>query len=147
VLISSHAPFAPVPPHVAWADAMTFKTVDEATWREVYASPDWAHLDRPYVASLAYVFRVLEDVLEHLPRDAIVVVLGDHQPPSFVMPASDWSVPVHILARDPTLLEPFHRLGYVDGLRPGAAAPRGMELFLADFLAAFDRTTIRAVSR
>jgi hypothetical protein len=146
VLVSSHVPFVPVPPHVAWEDAGTYRSVDQASWDRIYAPPDWRRLDRPYVASLAYVFEALGDFLAHLPRDAVLVLLGDHQPPAFVMPGADWSVPVHILARDPALLEPFRRLGYEDGLLPGNAPPRPMEGFLADFLGAFDRTT-RAASR
>jgi hypothetical protein len=146
VLVSSHVPFVPVPPHVAWDDAGAYRSVDQATWDRIYAPPDWHRLDRPYVASLAYVFRTLEDLVAHLPRDAVLVLLGDHQPPAFVMPGQDWSVPVHVIAREDGLLAPFRRLGYVDGLRPGTAPPRPMEGFLADFLEAFDRTT-RAASR
>ena len=146
VLVSSHVPFVPVPPYVPWDDAGVYHSVDQATWDRIYASPDWRRLDRPYVASLAYVFEALGDLVAHLPRDAILILLGDHQPPAFVMPGADWSVPVHILARDPALLEPFRRLGYRDGLLPGTAAPRPMEGFLADFLSAFDRTP-RAASR
>lgn len=145
-LVSSHVPFAPVPPHVAWEDAGVYESVDEATWERVYASPDWRRLDRPYVESLAYVFRSLGDAIARLRRDAIVIVVGDHQPPAFVLPGADWSVPVHLLARDARLLEPFLRLGYVEGLLPGEAPPRPMERFLADFLAAFDRAT-QAASR
>src|SRR5690606_32596921 len=106
-LVSSHVPFAPVPPHVAWEDAGVYESVDEATWERVYASPDWRRLDRPYVESLAYVFRSLGDAIARLRRDAIVIVVGDHQPPAFVLPGADWSVPVHLLARDARLLEPF----------------------------------------
>lgn len=146
VLVSSHVPFVPVPPHVAWEDAGAYQSIDQATWDRIYTPPDWRRLDRPYVASLAYVFSTLEDVVAHLPRDAVLILLGDHQPPAFVMPGTDWSVPVHILARDAALLEPFRRLGYAEGLLPGAAPPRPMERFLADFLAAFDRTT-QAASR
>jgi hypothetical protein len=144
VLVSSHVPFVPVPPHVPWDDAGAYQSVDQAAWDRIYAQPDWRRLDRPYLASLVYVFRTLEDVVERLPRDAILVLLGDHQPPAFVMPGADWSVPVHILARDAALLDPFRRLGYADGLLPGTAAPRPMERFLADFLKAFDRTTASA---
>jgi hypothetical protein len=141
VLVSSHVPFAPVPPLVAWEDAGAYRTVDEATWKRVYAQPDWNRLDGPYIESLDYVFRVLAEMLAQLPRDAVLVILGDHQPPAFVLPGDDWSVPVHILARDERLLAPFRGLGYAPGVVPHTAvAPRPMEAFLADFLRAMDRT-------
>jgi hypothetical protein len=145
-LVSSHVPFAPVPPHVAWEDAGAYRSVDAPTWERVYASPDWRRLDLPYRESLDYVLRSLADFVAALARDSLLVVLGDHQPPAFVLPGADWSVPIHLIARDPALVEPFRALGYVDGVLPGRAAPRPMEEFLAEFLAAFDRTT-RAASR
>jgi hypothetical protein len=145
-LVSSHVPFVPVPPHVAWEDAGLYRSVDQQTWERVYAAPDWRRLDLPYLESLGYVLRTLEDFVAALARDSVLVVLGDHQPPAFVLPGADWSVPVHILARDAALLEPFRRLGYVEGLLPGPAAPRPMEGFLAEFLLALDRTT-QAASR
>jgi hypothetical protein len=137
-------PFAPVPPYVPWDDAGAFRTVDQRTWDRIYAAPDWRRLDLPYGESLDYVFRALGDFVARLPRETILIVLGDHQPPAFVLAGEDWSVPVHVLARDQALLDPFRRLGYMDGLAPSSVVPRPMERFLADFLKAFDRTTAAA---
>jgi hypothetical protein len=77
-----------------------------------------------------------------MPGDGLVILLGDHQPPAVIggRPEPPWTVPIHVLSRDPDLLAPFIAEGYVSGLFPAQQPPyRGMETFLAWFLAAFDR--------
>jgi hypothetical protein len=140
VLVSSHTPFAPVPPYVAdWRDAGPYKSVSQAEWRRIYREPDWAHLDRPYVASIVYDLQTLSGWLAQVPGDGLVIILGDHQPPGIVSGAtSPWTVPVHVLSRDPALLAPFARQGYTEGaLPPHAGEVKGMESFLGEFLADF----------
>jgi hypothetical protein len=68
-----------------------------------------------------------------------VIILGDHQPPGIVSGAtSPWTVPIHVLSRDPALLAPFARQGYEEGaLPPRTDMVKGMESFLGDFLAGF----------
>ncbi len=44
-------------------------------------------------------------------------------------------MPIHVLSRDPALLEPFRQSGYVAGMTPPATTTNvGMEAFLAWFL-------------
>jgi hypothetical protein len=74
--------------------------------------------------------------------DGLVILLGDHQPPAIVggEPQPPWTVPIHVLSRDPELVALFLAEGYVSSLVPTQAPPhRGMETFLARFLAGFDR--------
>jgi hypothetical protein len=143
VLVSSHIPFAPLPPYlVDWADAGTFATVPNTAWGEINRAPDWSALSSGYLKSLQYDFAVLGDWLaKRLPGDALVILLGDHQPPAIVGgELREWTVPIHVVSRDPDLLAPFLAAGYVEGLVPSQAAPHpGMETFLPSFLAAFDR--------
>jgi hypothetical protein len=143
VLVSSHIPFSPVPPYLAdWNDAGAFATVPAAAWEEIFRSPDWTVLAPGYLKSLKYDFAVLGDWLaKHLPGNGLVILLGDHQPPAVVGgEAQQWTVPVHVLSRDPDLVAPFISAGYVDGLvPPKTPSPKGMENFLPSFLTAFDR--------
>src|ERR1051325_4811041 len=49
VLVSSHTPFAPVPPYVAdWRPGDLYTGVAQDEWDRIYAAPDWSHLERPY---------------------------------------------------------------------------------------------------
>ncbi len=144
VLVSSHTPFSPVPPYLAdWRDAGAFATVPAAAWEEIYRQPDWTVLAPSYLKSLQYDFTVLGDWLtKHLPGDALVILLGDHQPPAVIGgELQQWTVPIHVLSRDPELVAPFIAAGFVAGIVPTQAPPhQGMEKFLPSFLAAFDRS-------
>jgi hypothetical protein len=143
VLVSSHIPFSPVPPYLAdWGDAGAFATVPADAWEEIFRPPDWTALAPVYLKSLKYDFAVLGDWLaNHLAGDGLVILLGDHQPPAVVGgELQQWTVPVHVLSRDPDLIAPFTAAGYVAGLfPPPTPPPKGMETFLPSFLAAFDR--------
>ncbi|HLI20478.1 MAG TPA: sulfatase-like hydrolase/transferase, partial [Stellaceae bacterium] len=140
VLVSSHTPFAPVPPYLRdWRDAGDFKTVPQADWPRIYAQPDWNNLDRPYLDSVAYDLETLGAWLKGLDREALVIILGDHQPPEITRVAGQpWTVPIYVLSRDAALVRPFAALGYDAGDTP---PPRdhveGMESFLGEFLAAY----------
>src|SRR6516164_5162542 len=144
VLVSSHIPFSPVPPYLAdWGDCGTFVTVPAAAWEEIYRHPDWTVLAPSYLKSLTYDFAVLGDWLtKRVSEGALIILLGDHQPPAVVGgEARQWTVPIHVLSRDPALIAPFITAGYVGGLFPAQLSPpQGMEKFLPGFLAAFDRS-------
>jgi hypothetical protein len=140
VLVSSHTPFAPVPPYVDdWQDAGIYREITPAEWSVILRPPDFSHLERAYLASIDYDFRTLGGFLARIPGDGLVIILGDHQPPGIVSGETQpWTVPIHVLSRDPALLEPFRRAGYVDGaLPPRVDKVKGMENFLGDFLAFF----------
>ena len=144
VLISSHFPFSPVPPYLAdWRDCGTFASVPAAAWEEIRRPPGWTNLAPNYLQSLKYDFAVLGDWLaDRLSGNALVILLGDHQPPAVIGGAArEWTVPIHALSRDPELVARFISAGYVDGLiPPQSAPPQGMETFLPTFLAAFHRS-------
>jgi hypothetical protein len=144
VLVSSHIPFAPVPPYLAdWDDSGTFDSVPAADMEEVWRQPDLSRLAPEYLNSLRYDFAVLGGWLTgQMTGEGLVILLGDHQPPAIDggHPQPPWTVPIHVLSRDPELVAPFMAEGYVSGLFPTQAPPHpGMETFLARFLAAFDR--------
>src|SRR5205085_11885074 len=78
----------------------------------------------------------------HLAGNGPVILLGAHQPQAVVGgELQQWTVPVHVLSRDPDLVAPFTSAGYVAGLVPPPTPPaKGMETFLPSFLTAFDRS-------
>ena len=144
ILVSSHIPFAPVPPYLAdWEDSGTFSSASATVMDHVWHQPDWSRLGPEYLDSLRYDFAVLGGWLtSRMSGDGLVILLGDHQPPAMVggQPQPPWTVPIHVLSRDPDLVSPFVAEGYVSGIFPNQAPPhQGMETFLARFLAAFGR--------
>lgn len=150
VLVSSHTPFAPVPPYVAdWRPGDLYRGIPQAQWDRIYASPDWAHLDGPFLESVAYDLDTLAGWLARLPGDALVIILGDEQPPGFISGTGQpRTVLIHVLSRDPDLLRPFQALGYVAGpLPPRHGDFKGMESFLGDYLRGFSAAPSEAASR
>jgi hypothetical protein len=142
VLVSSHTPFVPVPPYVAdWREGDLYRDIPQAQWDRIYAPPDWSQLEAPYADSIVYDLKTLAAWLARLDGDALVVILGDHQPPGFISGEKQpWTVPIHVLSRDADLLQPFAALGYGDGaLPPRTAEVKGMESFLGDFLRGYAR--------
>ena len=144
ILVSSHIPFAPVPPYLAdWDDSGTFASVPATVMKEVWRQPDWTRLAPKYLDSLRYDFAALGGWLtRRISGNGLVILLGDHQPPAIVggQPQPPWTVPIHVLSRDADLVAPFVAEGYVSGIFPNQVPPHpGMETFLARFLAAFDR--------
>ncbi|HZB93990.1 MAG TPA: hypothetical protein VE397_21255, partial [Stellaceae bacterium] len=147
VLVSSHTPFAPVPPYISdWSARDLYGGLPDAEWRRIRAAPDWSHLERPYLDSVVYDLETMGAWLAHMPGDALVVILGDHQPPGLVADQrAPWTVPIHVLSRDPDLLRPFRALGYVEGPVPPRQGPfKGMESFLGDYLGGFSKPAAAA---
>jgi Sulfatase len=140
VLVSSHTPFAPVPPYVEdWGDVGPYKSIAQDEWTKIYRDPDWWHLEAPYLQSVQYDLKALAGWMRQLKGQPLVIVLGDHQPPGFVSGSeAPHTVPIHVLSRDPDLVLPFTSLGYVAGaIPPSAGEFKGMESFLPDFLSLF----------
>ena len=80
---------------------------------------------RPTAANLESFFDAIQYSIEvtirHIeamedPPD-LVVVMGDHQPPLYKK-SKDFTVPVHLFARDESLLTEFRKRGFVDGIQP-----------------------------
>ena len=77
-----------------------------------------------YVASVIYD---IESVVQQVggpdgARPRLVVFYGDHQPP-FLARGEPPTVPVHVMASDPAMLEPFLEAGFRPGLLPQRYTP------------------------
>lgn len=147
VLVSSHAPWRRIPPYLDdWSSLGDGSIFDrDAVELHDVPWPDLSTAGPAYVASLDYVLRCVGGFLARLPRDrrALVVVLGDHQPSQQVTgPDAPWTVPAHVLSRDPALVARFGALGWSPGLAPPGAgeAPRGLEALPLDLLRAGSAT-------
>jgi hypothetical protein len=94
-----------------------------------------------YGASIEYALHSLVSFLTTYPDpDLVVVVLGDHQPHSFVTgPHPGFDVPVSVIAQDPGVMARVSGWGWEDGLLPSPAAPVWrMDAFRDRFLTAFE---------
>jgi hypothetical protein len=133
-MVSSHAPWETIPEYVS----------DFHSWNRLGAKRTESHLSNEvgrrlerytreeaqqtymgdltetlregYVASVLYDFRVIEDFLATRQNDALVIVMGDHQPPVVAPETVGFDVPIHVFARDPRLLEELTSRGFSPGL-------------------------------
>ncbi len=127
-LLSSHAPWTPVPRLIDWAsvgDGSIFSAqaasgdAPEVVWQEQ------ARVMRHYRESAEYVVQTLASyVKEFGDENLVLLILGDHQPMPFVTGNTDnRDVLVHLVARDPAVLEAVAGWEWSPGMLPGAGAP------------------------
>ncbi len=137
-LVSSHAPWTPLPHMIGWdqlGDGSVFDAQAAAP-----APGDTATVRAGYATSIAYTLDALTSWVQrsHDPN-LVVIAVGDHQPAPLVTgPGAGRDVPISILSRDPAVLARTAAWGWTDGLRPDPGAPTWpMEAFRDRFLAAF----------
>ncbi len=154
-MVSSHAPWQMIPEFQDdWRSLNEIESSPEAEDQDPIATPGEEFLARmrryqrrkpkymwmgdadalkidAYAASIRYDLELLTRHVETLERDTIVIIMGDHQPPLLSREDQTFDVPIHILARDPALLDEFRDQGFVDGLvinlgRDAAVAHEGV---------------------
>jgi hypothetical protein len=142
VLISSHAAFGIQPPFLAdWHEIGDGSIYHDR--QLIYYPIHWPNLNNAgeaYLRSLDYVFTTLGDyIAKFVGTDTLIIIMGDHQPNlQLTGKGEPWSVPVHVISRNPRLLEPFRKRGYTSGLIPAQPLPHsGMETFLPNLLRDF----------
>jgi hypothetical protein len=151
-LVSSHAPWSDIPVMVEdWSklgDGALYNGLESThfpiTW------PDFDNAADGYVTSIIYDMRVLKSYISEFVRDdSLVILLGDHQPVREVSGGDEnHAVPVHVISRDPRLIEPFLARGYVRGMRPRIDDQHPpMAEFLINFLEDFSLTKPNAAPK
>lgn len=140
-LISSHAPWTPIPPLIPWDAVGDGRVFDE--WATAGDPPEvvWRDRDRVRAAYREAVDYALRAALAYAERHAadppLLVLLGDHQPARFVAGSDRRDVPVHLIG-PPDLVAAAAGWGWSEGLLPAPDAPVWpMEAFRDRFLAAF----------
>jgi phosphatidylglycerophosphate synthase len=146
-LVSSHHPWAPLPHLVPWSqlgDGSVFDPMPAQgrSAAEVFRDPQLVRA--AYAQSIRYSLRTVVGFLHRLRhRDPglVVLMLGDHQPHSYVTgDAPGHQVPVTILSRDPAVIDRVSGWDWQPGLRPLPDAPVwGMHSVRDQIFAAFSR--------
>lgn len=142
-LISSHAPWVPVPRLIGWdqvGDGSAFAAMaaagesPQAVWR------DPASIRRHYRDAIDYALQtVTAYALRHADEAPLILVLGDHQAAQRIAPDGGRDVPMHVIG-PAALVERSAAWGFVPGLIPGADSPaipmdRMRDLILQGFAA------------
>jgi hypothetical protein len=145
-LVSSHAPWAPLPRMVDWdaiGDGSIFDPMPKQGEKADVVWEDEGRVRKAYGQSIEYSLESVISWVEKFGDDKTVLMfLGDHQPATIITgnnPNRD--VPITIVAKDPKVLDQIAGWGWQEGLRPGPAAPVWrMDAFRDKFLIAFGST-------
>jgi hypothetical protein len=142
-MVSSHTPFEPVPELVDdWrslggapsdpspVDDSKRNALGMRMKRYAYSQPRFmpmgklrTQMARNYADTIVYDLELLQRFLEQLSGDALVIVMGDHQPPFVAKETESFDAPIHLFARDPGLLAEFLANGFKPGLMLGRKDP------------------------
>jgi hypothetical protein len=124
-LISSHAPWVPVPQLVPWQDLGDGRIFDAMATAGDPPAVVWRDRDRvraQYRAAIDYSLRVVMDYARrHAADPPLLVVLGDHQAAPSIALDERAEVPLHLIG-PPHLLARFDHPGLSPGLIPPDAA-------------------------
>jgi hypothetical protein len=143
-LISSHAPWTPIPPVLErWStigDGRVF-----SRWAEAGDPPEvvWRDPERvrkQYALAIDYVLGVLASyAVRFVDHRTLLILVGDHQPAPLVTgEGASRDVPMHVISGSRALLEPFLRFGFTPGMRPQRRpAVARMDQFRDMFFGAF----------
>ncbi len=139
-LISSHAPWVPIPPMVGWEAINDGRIFDQ--WADDGDPPEvvWRDHDRVRAAYRSAVDYSLTAALSFAARQAddppLIVLLGDHPAAGFVSQSDSFDVPIHIIG-PPELVARIEDWGWQEGLIPDGAPVWPMAAFRDRFLDAF----------
>ena len=144
-LISSHAPWVPVPQMIDWEDVGDGTVFDRWATSGDPPAVVWRDRDRVRDQYRMAVDYALEAALGYAARRAdapLFVILGDHQPAGFVAGIESRDVPVHLIG-PPELVALAAAWGWRDGLVPDADTPVWpMEDFRDQFIRAFSTSIV-----
>ena len=125
-LISSHAPWVPIPRMVPWEELG-----DGSIFNDMAMSGDrpdvvWRDHDRvrdQYRMSISYALEVVVDyAIRHADDPPLMIVLGDHQAAGFIALDERSDVPIHLIG-PADLLDHVADWGWTRSMIPAATAP------------------------
>jgi hypothetical protein len=134
-MVASHAPWEELPVFVERPDRLLsaesaeaqpklgrgsvvtpFRRYERGSDRFAYEGRLNAAMGERYRACVEYSLRTIVQYLGGRTRDALVIAIGDHQPPVIAREDRSYDTPVHVFARDPALLAALHAYGFQPGL-------------------------------
>lgn len=125
-LISSHAPWVPIPRLVPWealGDGTIFNEMATAGDRPDVVWRDHDRVRDQYRMSITYALETVVDyALRHADNPPLMIVLGDHQAAGFIALDERSDVPIHLIG-PPELLDHVADWGWTHGMIPADDAP------------------------
>lgn len=121
-LISSHAPWTPVPRLLDWStvgDGTIFNEQAESGDPPAVVWADPERVRRQYIQTIDYSLETLGSYMARFHNDTVFVILGDHQPAAIITgPDASRAVPLHVVSSDRELVARFAAEGFASGMVP-----------------------------
>lgn len=140
-LISSHAPWTPIPHLIDWStigDGSVFNEQAIAGDSPEVVWQDQERVRSQYAISIDYTLETLGSYMVEHGSNTVFILLGDHQPaPIITGEGASRAVPVHIVSDDPAVLEKLDAKKWTPGMMPGNPQADTMDMFRESFVRSF----------
>ncbi len=115
---TSHYPWVPLPPVVEdWHALAHMDLRGGSLSKEAQKHLSFTQTRRNYWNAIAYDLNMLGEFILGLEKqDALVILIGDHQPPAVTARSDGYATPVHIISRDAQRVGRFAAYGFRAGL-------------------------------
>ncbi len=144
-LVSSHAPWTPVPTMIPWDDVGDGSVFSEEARSGDSAEVVWQDRDRVLKQFRECIEYVIDSLVSFTKTfgddDLVVLIIGDHQPMPYVTDNTEnRDVLTHIIARDPAVMAAIEDWQWSEGMLPADDAPVWrMDTVRDRFIEAFSR--------
>lgn len=144
-LVSSHAPWTPVPTMIPWENVGDGSVFSEEARSGDSPEVVWQDRDRvlrQFRESIEYVIDSLVSFTKtYGDEDLVILIIGDHQPMPYVTDNTEnRDVLTHIIARDPAVMAAIDSWQWSEGMLPADDAPVWrMDTVRDRFIEAFSR--------
>lgn len=151
-LISSHAPWTPIPHLIDWqqvGDGRIFNAQASSGDSPEVVWQDTARIQEQYRKAIEYSLEtIISYALNYGDHNLVLLVLGDHQPAPLVTgESSNRDVLVHLISRDPKVMAAVQDWQWTEGMLPAGQAPVWpMDTMRNRLLETFSAQSAKAVS-
>lgn len=124
-LLSSHAPWNVLPKKLPWSRIENGSVYDGTNREERGTSIfDLTGLKHYYAKSIQYSLQVVSEFINNYERDALFIVLGDHQPAAIIGGlGNSMDVPVHLISKNRQLITQLPETTWSAGVVPNEHIP------------------------
>ena len=144
---NSHYPWTPLPPVLDdWRELDNLDMQDGVLSEAQKKGLSLGESRQNYLHAVDNTLDYLEEFITSLEREnSVIVLIGDHQPPTVSHREDGYGTMVHIISQDVDLLASFHEYGFVDGLvlenlEPTIRHEGLYSLFVRNFIAQYGKS-------
>jgi phosphoglycerol transferase MdoB-like AlkP superfamily enzyme len=147
---NSHYPWTPLPPVLDdWRDLDNLDMQDGVMNETQKKGLSLGESRQNYLQALDNTLESLEEFIKSLEKEnSVIVLVGDHQPPTVSRHTDGYETIVHIISQDAGLLESFQEYGFENGLvlenfEPAIRHEGLYSLFVRNFISQYGNSLLK----